>query len=79
MRGDDGSGNELPVRVERAILAILERPGRGTEHTDEIRRDLRALFLRLAPKEANAVVRRLDGGSDDVLATSLRRVIQPRR
>ena len=55
MSGDDGSGNGLPVRVGLAILAILDR----SSHNDEIRRDLREMFLKLTPSEANAVVRRV--------------------
>jgi len=42
---------------ERAFLAILGRAGAGSDHADEIRRDLRTLFLKLTPREANAVVR----------------------
>lgn len=44
---------------ERAFLAILDRTVGGGEHAGEIRRDLRALFLKLTPREANAVVRRV--------------------
>jgi len=57
MRGDDGSGNGIPARVERAMRAILDRP--GSEHDDGMRRDLRTLFLLLTPMEANALVRRV--------------------
>lgn len=59
MSGDDGSGNGLPVRVERAFAAILDRSDAGCEHAEEIRRELKALFLKLTPSEANAVVRRV--------------------
>ena len=58
MRGDDDSGNGILVRVERAMLGILQRPGTGSEHDDGVRRDLQTLFMLLTPGEANALVRR---------------------
>lgn len=65
----------IPARVERAMLAILTRPGTGHDHADEIRRDLRRLFLGLPPSEANALVRRLDANREgDALAAAFRRV-----
>lgn len=90
MRANDRSGDELhdpppraaalPARIERAMLAILNRPGAGSDHADEIRRELRTLFLGLAPTEANALVRRLDADrADDMLAAAFRRVIDLRR
>ena len=76
MMGDDGSGNGLPVRVERAVLAILDRADAVSAHEDEIRRDLRAMFLRLTPAEANALVRRLHAVREDPVVTRFRRVMQ---
>lgn len=76
MRGNDSSGNGLPVRVERALLAILDRASAVSAHSDEVRRDLRAMFLRLTPAEANAVVRRLHAVREDPVVTMFRRVIQ---
>lgn len=49
----------MSANDERAFLAILDRAVGGGEHAGEIRRDLRALFLKLTPREANAVVRRV--------------------
>lgn len=82
MGGNDRSGNDSPglsLRVELTIRGILDRLDASFEPDDPVRRDLRAQFLKLAPSEANALVRRLDTDTDDVLVTMFRRAIHPRR
>ena len=72
--GDQGKTSQLPIRIEQAMLEVLNRPSSTTSQRDE----LRALFVELAPAQAHGLIRRVDAGGDP-LAEALRRFILWRR
>jgi hypothetical protein len=65
--------------IEHAMLEVLTRPmSRTSDDTTRREAELRALFVELAPDQANDLIRRFDAG-DDPLAEALRRFIRRRR